>query len=72
MLKTLQMQHQVLYVLSPFWALRFSEEFLVLQLTTWGYIFVLVANWTPLFLSTSPPKHLFRSSYLRLPFKRPS
>lgn len=44
----------------------------MLRLTGWGYIFVLVANWKPLFLSTSPPKHLFPCSYFRFPFRRPS
>lgn len=72
MLKPLQIQYQVLFLLCQFWALRFSEEFLVLRLTKWGYIFVLVANWEPLFLSTSPPKHLLLSCYLRLPFIKPS
>lgn len=70
--KALQMQYEVLHPLCQFWALRFSEEFLVLRLTQWGYIFVLVANWKPLFLSTSPPKHLFLSSCLRLPFIKSS
>lgn len=44
----------------------------MLRLTGWGYIFVLVANWKPLFLSMSPPKHLFPCSYFRFPFRRPS